>query len=127
MALAASGATGVFATANAGTGIGVTLAGLAVNALTNSGGIPVFGYTLVAANGGAVGTITPATLTTQTSSGEIRKVCQHDGTTLATLTPANYTLTGILGGDAVSLNNPTLGSFAGANVRDRDRGPAFPA
>ena len=112
VALAASGATGVFATANAGTGIGVTLAGLAVNA-TNSGGIPVFGYTLVAANGGAIGTIAPATLTANLI-GEIRKV--YDGTTLATLTPANYTLTGILGGDAVSLNNPTLGSFAGANV-----------
>ena len=60
-----------------------------------------------------IGTITPATLTARLT-GTVGKV--YDGTTAATLTAANYTLSGVIGGDSVSLNDPTAGTFATANV-----------
>ena len=60
-----------------------------------------------------IGTITPATLTARLT-GTVGKV--YDGTTAATLTAANYTLSGVIGGDNVSLNDPTAGTFATANV-----------
>jgi hypothetical protein len=35
----------------------------------------------------------------------------YDGTTAATLAPANYTLSGVVSGDTVTLNNPTSGTY----------------
>jgi len=35
----------------------------------------------------------------------------YDGTMVATLAPGNYTLSGVLSGDTVSLNNPTSGTY----------------
>jgi hypothetical protein len=40
----------------------------------------------------------------------------YDGTTAATLAPANYTLSGVVSGDTVTLNNPASGSFDTRNV-----------
>jgi hypothetical protein len=106
-----SGASGVYASQNVGANIGVTLNGITVSASNN--GIPVFGYGLAAANGGNIGTITPATLRAGLT-GTVSKV--FDGTTTATLAAANYTLSGVVGSDSVSLNNPTAGTYASANV-----------
>jgi len=47
-------------------------------------------------------------------TGSVTKV--YDGNALATLSPANYVLSGIVSGDAVSLNNPTTGSYNNRNV-----------
>jgi hypothetical protein len=51
---------------------------------------------------------------TASLTGTTSKV--YDGTTAATLTSGNYTLTGVIGGDAVSLNDPTSGIYATANA-----------
>jgi filamentous hemagglutinin family protein len=112
VAVVASGATGSYASANVGSGINVTLTGLTISA-TNANGVPVYGYGIVAADSGNIGTITPATLTAGLT-GTVSKV--YDGTTAATLAAANYTLSGIIGGDNVALNDPTSGSYASANA-----------
>ena len=51
---------------------------------------------------------------TASLAGSVNKV--YDGNALATLSPANYVLSGIISGDAVSLNNPTTGSYNNRNV-----------
>ena len=40
----------------------------------------------------------------------------YDGTTAATLAAGNYTLSGVIGGDSVALNNPTSGTYGSPNV-----------
>jgi hypothetical protein len=59
----------------------------------------------IAAN---IGTIDAATVTASLT-GTVQKT--FDGTTAATLTPANYQLSGALNGDNVGLNNPASGSY----------------
>ena len=71
-------------------------------------------YTFVQAAANATAfTITPATLTVSLT-GTVAKT--YDGTDAATLTPANYVLSGIKNGDAVTLNNPTSGTYAQSDV-----------
>jgi hypothetical protein len=72
-------------------------------------------YTLASTTlSGNVGKITPKTLTAGLT-GTVEKV--YDGTNTATLTGANYApLSGIVGGDAVSINIATSGSYADKNV-----------
>src|SRR5262249_38734738 len=53
-------------------------------------------------------TITPSL------TGTVSKV--YDGTNAATLTSANYSLSGAVDGDTVVLNNPTSGTFSQSNV-----------
>jgi len=67
------------------------------------------------------------TVTTQTASGTIDKATlvagltgivgkTYDATTDASLTNANYSLTGVLGSDDVTLNDPASGSYADRNA-----------
>src|SRR5206468_1082501 len=59
-------------------------------------------------------TVNPAILTAGLT-GTVGKI--YDGTTTASgLTAANYTLAGVLFGDAVTLNNPATGTYASKNV-----------
>ncbi len=51
---------------------------------------------------------------TASLTGSTNKV--YDGTTAASLTPANYTLTGGLDGDTIVLDNPATGAYADKNV-----------
>ncbi len=94
-----AGITGSYAGSDAGTGINVSLAGLA---LSNNG---LGNYTLPSAvTNDPVGTITPrplsVTLAPQT------KV--YDGTTTAAgLTPADYTITNFAGGQTATINQTT--------------------
>jgi len=74
-------------------------------------GLSSSNYTINYDNG--VLTVSPATLTASLI-GTVSKV--YDGTTAATLTSGNYTLAGVIGSDAVSLNDPTSGVYATANV-----------
>ena len=98
-------AGGTFDNANSGSAKTISVSGLA---LDNAN------YQLESTSiNGAIGTITPATLTASLT-GSVSKV--YDGTTAATLTPANYLLSGIIGTDAVKLNNPTSGTFDNANA-----------
>ena len=41
---------------------------------------------------------------------------EYDGTTAATLIPSNYSVSGVVSGDAVVLNNPSSGSYDTKNV-----------
>ena len=47
-------------------------------------------------------------------TGTVGKV--YDGTTVATLGPANYSFSGTIDGDTASLNNPAVGTYATKNV-----------
>ncbi|WP_114240234.1 MBG domain-containing protein [Dyella sp. C9] len=58
-------------------------------------------------------TVNPAVLAAGLT-GTVSKV--YDGTSTATLAAGNYTLSGIIGGDQVSLDDPAAGSYASANV-----------
>lgn len=58
-------------------------------------------------------TIVPKALTASLT-GSVTKT--YDGTTAAALTAGNYTLAGVVGSDAVSLNNPAVGAFANKNA-----------
>ena len=53
-------------------------------------------------------TITPATITASLT-GTVSKA--YDGTTAATLSAGNYHLSGVLGNDVVTLNDPTSGTY----------------
>ncbi len=108
-ALVTSNVTGTFATPNAGAGIDVTLSGLTVNA--TNGGIPVYGYGVVAANGGAIGTITPLSLTAAIVNNPSKV---YDGTTAATLANSNFSLSGFVAGQGASVTQ--TGTYATANV-----------
>ena len=57
---------------------------------------------------GAIGTITPVTLSASLT-GTVQKI--FDGTTVATLAPANYDLSGAIAGDDVALNDPVVGGY----------------
>ncbi len=58
-------------------------------------------------------TVNQATLTAGLT-GAVSK--NYNGTTTATLAPANYTLSGVVSGDSVTLNNPTSGTYDTRNV-----------
>ncbi|MGH9354726.1 MAG: YDG domain-containing protein, partial [Terriglobia bacterium] len=94
--------SGAAATANAGT-YSITASGATGSGLSN--------YTITYDNG--VLTVNPATLTAGLT-GTVGKT--YDGDTTATLAPANYTLSGILNSDQVTLNDPASGVYGSATV-----------
>jgi hypothetical protein len=99
---------GTFDTIHVGTGKTVTATGVAIVSVTN-GSATVYGDTLASTTvTGAIGTITPATLTAGLT-GTVSKT--YDTTKSATLAANNYTLSGVLGSDAVTLNEPTAGTY----------------
>ncbi len=99
---------GSYASKNVGSSILVTASGLAL------GGAAAGNYALAATSASAnIGVITPATLTASLT-GTVAKV--YDGTTVATLSAPNYVLSGAIGADVVTLNDPTIGSYASKNV-----------
>jgi hypothetical protein len=58
-------------------------------------------------------TVTPATLTAGLTGSVIKN---YNGTSFATLTSGNYTLSGVLSGDTVTLNDPAKQSYDTRNV-----------
>ena len=102
--------TGSYDDKNVGTGKTVTVGGLALT------GADAGNYLLTSSSISAnIGVIDPAALTATASlTGTVRKT--YDGTNTATLTPANYSLAGVIAGDGVTLNNPTAGSYSDKNV-----------
>ena len=101
--------TGAYNDKNAGTGKTVTADGLTL------GGADAGNYNLTSSTATAnIGTITPKTLTAYLTGSATKT---YDGTTAATLAASNYSaLAGIIGGDAVSLNIATSGSYADKNA-----------
>ena len=104
---------GTYDTKNVGTGKTVTATGISIASATNSA-VTVYGYQLASTSAnGAVGTIAAATLTAGLT-GTVSKT--YDATTAATLASGNYSLSGVLGGDTVNLNDPASGSYDTKNV-----------
>lgn len=103
------GLSGNYADKNVGTGIGITLSGVAL-AGTDAGNYLISPTT----SNALIGIITPATLTV-TGAAADNKV--YDQTTLATLNNTNTVLTGVLGSDSVILSNGSAtGQFNNANA-----------
>jgi MBG domain (YGX type)/YDG domain len=99
--------SGVYATANVGTGITITVTGLALS------GRGAANYVLANNSAaGKIGTISPAELVVGLQ-GIVRK--QFDGNTVAMLAPDNYTLSGVIGSDVVVLKAPSIGAYASPN------------
>ena len=95
--------SGVYDTKHAGLGKLVTVNSLALK------GSAAPNYVLAASSVSAnIGQI-DARLVTVSLTGSVVKL--FDGTTLATLAPVNYGISGFLSGDAVSLNDPTTGTY----------------
>jgi hypothetical protein len=95
-----------------GTPAGAAVAGspYAITA-SNAVGSGLSNYTINYVSG--LLTVNPAVLNAGLT-GTVSKV--FDGTTTATLVPANYVLGGgVIGSDSVGLNNPTNGTYASAN------------
>jgi filamentous hemagglutinin family protein len=99
--------SGSFATKGVGSGKLVTVTGLSVTG-TNAG-VPVYGYRLPASLSAAIGTITPATVTT---SGLLAQDKVYDATTTAQISGGS--LVGVMAGDAVTIS--ANGTFADKNV-----------
>ena len=111
-----STATGTYANANAATGISVTgptsISGIAITSA--AGAIPVYGYTLSGATVSAnIGTITPAPITA-TIVGNPTEV--YDDTTVTTVTPANYSLSGFIAGQGATVSAHTPNAYVSADA-----------
>jgi filamentous hemagglutinin family protein len=113
--VATGAGSGTYDTPNAGTGKTVTSSGGTADA-TFAGAKKIYGLN-VASISAAVGTITPAPVVIQPVSvglvGTTSKV--YDGTTIATLTPGNFSLTGFVAGDSASVTQ-TTGFYGSKNV-----------
>jgi hypothetical protein len=97
-----AGGSGTYDTKNVGTDKAVTITGLTLT------GADAANYTISPSTTADVGVINPATLTA-TLIGATSKV--YDATTTATLTSANFTLSGVISGDSVSLAAPASGVY----------------
>ena len=98
--LGTGGATGTFASQGVGTGITVTVAGLTTS------GAQAFDYSLTQPT--TTANVATATLIASLT-GAVDKT--YDGTSIATLLPGNFILSGVLPGDNVALNDPTSGTY----------------
>ena len=100
--------SGTYDTKDVGTGKTITVMGLAIS------GAQAGDYTLGSSTtNGTIGAITPASLTADLT-GTVSKT--YDSTTAATLSSADYDLSGVFSGDAVTVTGPTSGTYAGKDV-----------
>ena len=111
-----NGYTANFTSANAGTGIGVTVSGLTL------AGTAAGNYTLTQP-AGLTANITAVGVTI--TSGIRANNKPYDGTTAATISSNNVVLSGVLAGDAANVRLNTNGytaNFTSAECGERDRG-----
>lgn len=104
--LSSGSATGRFSTANAGNNLSVTASGFNISGASSSN------YVL-AQPSGLTANITPAPLTA-TIIGAPTKV--YDGTTSATLTASDYTLTGFVAGQGATITQSASSSYGSPNA-----------
>lgn len=106
---------GTYDTPNAGTGKTVTVSGGIAN-VSFAGGKQIYGVQL-ASGSASIGTITPAPITVVPVSaalvGTTSKI--YDGTTIATLTPSNFQLSGFVGTDYADVTQ-TVGVYTSKDV-----------
>jgi trimeric autotransporter adhesin len=100
-----------YASVNAGSNIGVT-ATLQPSDFTPASGTSLSNYTFNSTVTGT-GVINPAPLFVSIVNNPTKV---FDGTTDATLTNGNYTLSGLINGESITLNAPTAGTYASANA-----------
>ncbi|MEI6734729.1 MAG: YDG domain-containing protein, partial [Comamonadaceae bacterium] len=105
--LTITGGTGTFADKNAGPGKNVTITGLSL------GGQDAGNYTLGTSTASTTADISQATISGVSGITAANKV--YDSKTSATLNTSNATLTGIFGGDIVTVTGAT-GAFADKNA-----------
>ena len=106
VSLNSTGATGVFSDKNAGTGKQVSTTGFTL------GGVDAPNYTITSPTLTASITVASLTVDGVTAGNKI-----YDGTTSATLNTGGATLSGVYGGDLVSLNTSgATGSFSDKNA-----------
>ncbi|WP_319801504.1 MULTISPECIES: YDG domain-containing protein [unclassified Sphingobium] len=104
--------TASFDTKNVGTGKTILADDLAV--VVRDGNVKVFGYALSNFSAtGAIGAITPKLLTAGLT-GDVSKV--YDAGVSAVMQASNYTLTGVIGTEAVDLVKPGTGVFSDKNA-----------
>jgi trimeric autotransporter adhesin len=102
----------IYGGVNAGTNIGVT-ATLQPSDFTVDAGTKLSNYTFNSTVTG-LGTIDPAPLVVSIVNNPTKS---YDGNTNATLGAGNYTLSGLIGSDSISLTNtPTTGTYASPNA-----------
>ncbi|WP_322062284.1 YDG domain-containing protein [Paraburkholderia sp. J63] len=107
-------AQGTYATANAGSDITVNSpTSFAGALLTNAAGIPVYGYKGTGSASADIGTITPAPLSASIVNDPTKV---YDGTTSASLAASNYSFTGFVAGQGMSVNQASSVSYASANA-----------
>ena len=106
-ALSASVAAASYADADAGTGLAVIATGVTLS------GSKASDYTLATTASADIGIITPAPLAITLSGSTVSKT--YDGTTLATLSTPDYTVTsGLVGSDSVTLSG--TGTYAASTA-----------
>lgn len=109
-----SSATGTYSQSDVGSGLTVTSPSSIAGFTIVKGSMPVYGYTLSGASRTAnIGAISAAQLYA-TIIGNPTKV--YDGTTTATLSSANYYLTGLATGQSITVNQPSSVGYASPNV-----------
>jgi hypothetical protein len=96
--------TAVYNDKNAGSDKTVTANGFILN------GADKANYTLATLSAATTGSITARTLTVSLQA-QPSVIKQYDGNTHAVIAPANYVVSGIVGEDEVSLNNPGTGVY----------------
>ncbi|GLQ41985.1 hypothetical protein GCM10007902_18350 [Dyella nitratireducens] len=107
-------AAGTYSQSDVGTGLTVTSPSSIAGFNIVNGSTPVYGYTLSGASRTAnIGQIVAAQLYA-TIIGDPTKV--YDGTTTATLTSANYYITGLAAGQSITVNQPSSVGYASADV-----------
>jgi filamentous hemagglutinin family protein len=100
--------TGNYSTKNVGNGLPVTFTGVRLT------GANATNYTLGSSVlSGLKGEIDPKTLTVSLVGAVVKT---YNGTTAATLAPANYLVVGFVPGDTVALNDPTTGTYASSLI-----------
>jgi filamentous hemagglutinin family protein len=104
--LATSGVSGTFSTVNVGTGLAVTAGGFSL------GGAKASDYVL-SQPGGLTANITPRAITANIT-GNPTKV--YDGSTSATLTASDYTLTGFVGGQSATVPQSATANYVSPNA-----------
>jgi gliding motility-associated-like protein len=106
VSLIKTGASGIFQTKNAGTGIPVTITGFTL------GGTDAVNYNLTQPSSTADITRAVLTISGVTANNKI-----YDGTTAATLNTGSAALVGVISGDAVTLNSSgATGTFNDKNI-----------
>ncbi|HET7330747.1 YDG domain-containing protein [Dyella sp.] len=101
----------VYASPNAGVGIGVT-ATLQPSDFTVGSGTKLSNYSFDNQITGT-GTINPAPLVVSIANNPTKV---YDSTTAATLAAGNYVLSGLVNGESITFNGPTTGTYASANA-----------